>query len=224
MENRQVKTTDRTLEVRANLEAAYPDVLTPDAMGALDRLARFDSRRKAVMASRIARRRERAARKQPIAFLDDGTTIAGTVITVKEARAGHFAGDEIPPDLRRQWIQGTGPAARPNAPVEAGLRNVAYALLSGADGWMFDGEDALGLPRRNDSTTCVCVGSARARMVLLLSRNSSTSRPASVSAGTSRCTLASKRVIHNVVANDGPITCPIVRQNIVSEDATPTSS
>jgi malate synthase len=28
--------------------------------------------------------------------------------------------------------------------VEAGIRNVAYALLSGADGWMFDGEDALG--------------------------------------------------------------------------------
>src|SRR5262249_28660863 len=24
------------------------------------------------------------------------------------------------------------------------IRNVAYALLSGADGWMFDGEDALG--------------------------------------------------------------------------------
>jgi malate synthase len=28
--------------------------------------------------------------------------------------------------------------------VEVNLRNVAYALLSGADGWMFDGEDALG--------------------------------------------------------------------------------
>ena len=139
-----MKTTDRTLEVRANLEAEYSDVLTRDAMSALERLARFDGRRKAVMASRIARRRERAARKQTIAFLDDGTTIGGTVITVKDARAGHFVGSEIPPDLRRQWIQGTGPAARPNASVEAGLRNVAYALLSGADGWMFDGEDALG--------------------------------------------------------------------------------
>ena|GEM_PF-1873413 len=28
--------------------------------------------------------------------------------------------------------------------MAASLRNVAYALLSGADGWMFDGEDALG--------------------------------------------------------------------------------
>src|SRR5207244_240833 len=55
-----------------------------------------------------------------------------------------FSGGAIPKDLQRQWIQGTGPAARPGASVEVGLRNVAYALLSGADGWMFDGEDALG--------------------------------------------------------------------------------
>src|SRR5204863_40649 len=33
---------------------------------------------------------------------------------------------------------------RPRASTESGLRNIAYALLSGADGWMFDGEDALG--------------------------------------------------------------------------------
>src|SRR5205807_9419548 len=55
-----------------------------------------------------------------------------------------FVGAEIPNDLRRQWIQGTGPAAKPNAAVEHSIRNAAYALLSGADGWMFDGEDALG--------------------------------------------------------------------------------
>src|SRR4029450_2133590 len=61
-----------------------------------------------------------------------------------DAREGKFIGSEIPRDLRRQWIQGTGPAARPGATVETGLRNIAYALLSGADGWMFDGEDALG--------------------------------------------------------------------------------
>ena len=50
----------------------------------------------------------------------------------------------IPDCLRRQWIQGTGPAARPHAPLKKSIRNIAYALLSGADGWMFDGEDALG--------------------------------------------------------------------------------
>ena len=47
-------------------------------------------------------------------------------------------------DLERQGIQGTGPATKPRASMESGLRNAAYALLAGADGWMFDGEDALG--------------------------------------------------------------------------------
>src|SRR5262249_49877656 len=65
-------------------------------------------------------------------------------IKVQAARAGAFVGAEIPHDLRRQWVQGTGPAAKPHAAVETSIRNVAYALLSGADGWMFDGEDALG--------------------------------------------------------------------------------
>ena len=96
------------------------------------------------MTERIQRRAERAARKQPIRFLDPDATIGGTSITVRDAREGKFIGSDIPHDLQRQWIQGTGPAARPGATVETGIRNVAYALLSGADGWMFDGEDALG--------------------------------------------------------------------------------
>ena len=55
-----------------------------------------------------------------------------------------FSGSPNTRDQQRQWIQGTGPAAKPNTSVEKSIRNVAYALLSGADGWMFDGEDALG--------------------------------------------------------------------------------
>ncbi len=39
---------------------------------------------------------------------------------------------------------GNRAGAKPDAPLKSSLRNVAYALLSGADGWMFDGEDALG--------------------------------------------------------------------------------
>src|SRR5262249_37094894 len=65
-------------------------------------------------------------------------------ITVRDARDGTFTGSEIPADLQRQWIHGTGPATKPRATFERGMRNAAYALLSGADGWMFDGEDALG--------------------------------------------------------------------------------
>src|SRR5438477_4705021 len=134
----------RTLEIRGNLESEYPDVFTTEAVAALEALAGLDADRKAVMAARIERRAARAQNKQRIAFLDSQAAIARTTIKVQDARAGAFIGSEIPRDLQRQWIQGTGPAARPNAPVETSIRNVAYALLSGADGWMFDGEDALG--------------------------------------------------------------------------------
>src|SRR6266542_5218122 len=134
----------RKLEIRGNLENAYADVFTPEAVAALEALAGLDADRKAVMAGRIERRAARARNKQRIDFLEPQATIARTRIKVQDARAGAFLGAETPKDLQRQWIQGTGPAAKPNAPVENSIRNVAYALLSGADGWMFDGEDALG--------------------------------------------------------------------------------
>ena len=132
------------LEFRANTKTAYADVLTPDAIRALESLAHFDADSKQLMTARIRRRKQRAAERRPIKFLDPGSTIGRTGIKVSDARDGRFTGSAIPRDLQRQWIQGTGPATRPGASVETGLRNVAYALLSGADGWMFDGEDALG--------------------------------------------------------------------------------
>lgn len=137
-------TVARVLEARGSLEHDYADVLTPAAMAALEHLAHFDTDRKTLMDARIERRGERARRREHIAFLDPSARIGRTAITVADARNGQFAGSDIPHDLKRQWIQGTGPAARPNASIETSIRNVAYALLSGADGWMFDGEDALG--------------------------------------------------------------------------------
>src|SRR5439155_14748415 len=134
----------RGLEIRANLETSYGDVFTREALTALEALAGLDADRKAIMAARIERRAARAQNRQRIAFLDPNDCIPRTEIKIQDARDGAFVGSEIPADLRRQWIQGTGPAAKPNAPVETSIRNVAYALLSGADGWMFDGEDALG--------------------------------------------------------------------------------
>jgi malate synthase len=136
--------TPSTVEIRGALANDYADVLTPQAIELLGRLAPLDADRKAVMRSRIERRAARARNRQRIDFLDPAATIPRTTITVQDARDGTFTGADIPRDLRRQWIQGTGPAARPNAPQAESLRNVAYALLSGADGWMFDGEDALG--------------------------------------------------------------------------------
>src|SRR6186997_1747269 len=132
------------IEIRQAARAAYADVYTPEAIEAMKALATLDDERHAVMASRIERRRARAAARQRITFLDPEATIARTNIRVQDARDGKFVGSEIPADLQRQWIQGTGPGAKPGAPIDKSIRNVAYALLSGADGWMFDGEDALG--------------------------------------------------------------------------------
>jgi malate synthase len=139
-----VTVASERLEIRGNLATTYSDVLTADAIAAITALAPLDDDRKAVMAGRIERRAARARNKERITFLGPGSYIARTKITVQEARDGAFVGSEIPPDLRRQWIQGTGPAAKPNTPVRRSIRNIAHALLSGADGWMFDGEDALG--------------------------------------------------------------------------------
>ena len=91
----------RTLEIRGNLENAYADVFTPEAVAALAALAGLDADRKAVMAARIERRAARARNKQRIAFLDPQATIARTTIKVQDARAGAFIGAEIPGDLRR---------------------------------------------------------------------------------------------------------------------------
>src|SRR2546428_7968631 len=106
----------RRLEIRANLETSYGDILTQEALGALEALAGFDADRKAIMAARIERRAARARSRQRMSFLDSESYIPRTKIKVQDARDGQFIGSEIPSDLRRQWIQGTGPAAKPNTP------------------------------------------------------------------------------------------------------------
>jgi malate synthase len=132
------------LEIRPASLTAYPDLFTRDVVDALDGLAPFDDDRKALMTARLARRAARALERQPVRFLDPTATIRRTTLSVQDAREGRFTGSEIPQDLQRQWIQGTGPGAKPGVSIDKSIRNVAYALLSGADGWMFDGEDALG--------------------------------------------------------------------------------
>ena len=133
----------RILEFRTTTDK-YPDLYTPPVVAALEVLAPFNRDRREVMAARIARRAERFRNHRRIDFLPAEGLIPRTSIRVQDAREGNFEGAEIPADLKRQWIQGTGPATKPGAAIRSGLRNAAYALLSGADGWMFDGEDALG--------------------------------------------------------------------------------
>ena len=133
-----------SIEIRGGLEERYSDIYTHDALRVIEALARFDQDRKEVMEARMVNRASRYRDQERTQFLDPDAMIPRTDISVQDARSGNFVGATIPHDLKRQWIQGTGPAAKPNAPLERSIRNVAYALLSGADGWMFDGEDALG--------------------------------------------------------------------------------
>jgi malate synthase len=130
--------------IRNNLEELYKDVYTPEVISALSALVPFNVDIKSVMTARYERRKLRQQLHARINFLNPESIIPRTNIKVKDAREGKFEGSSIPHDLQRQWIQGTGPAAKPNSTLEVSIRNVAYALLSGADGWMFDGEDALG--------------------------------------------------------------------------------
>ena len=139
-----VGSSSGSLQIREGLGKSYPDIFTPAVLDALVALAPFDDDRKEVMGARIQRRAARVRNRERIKFLDPADYISRTKIKVQDARDGAFAGSEIPADLQCQWIQGTGPGTKPRSTVEQGIRNVAYALLSGADGWMFDGEDALG--------------------------------------------------------------------------------
>src|SRR5689334_10810621 len=60
----------RKFEIRGNLDSAYADVFTSEALAALDALAGLDTERKAVMTARMERRLARARNKQRIMFLD----------------------------------------------------------------------------------------------------------------------------------------------------------
>ena len=132
-----------SLQIRDNLEQTYSDVFTPEVLSTLSYLSYLNNERLAIMKKRMERRQKRAENLEMINFLNPDDKIDGINLTVQDARSGKFIGPEIPADLQCQWIQGTGPGAKPNTTIERSIRNVAYALLSGADGWMFDGEDAL---------------------------------------------------------------------------------
>jgi malate synthase len=133
-----------TITIRPPALEGYPDLYPASTVALLETLAELDLQRADLLAARAERRRDRARTGTHLAFLPEDAIVDGTSITVADARAGRFVGAPIPADLQCQWIQGTGPATKPRSTTAAGLRNVAYALLSGADGWMFDGEDAVG--------------------------------------------------------------------------------
>src|SRR5512135_880157 len=102
------------LEYRATTHS-YPDLFTPASLAALEALAPLNRDRREAMAARIARRHDRIADRRRMEFLPPGALIPRTSIRVQDARDGNFDGGQIPHDLQRQWIQGTGPGTKPRA-------------------------------------------------------------------------------------------------------------
>ena len=121
----------------------------PDPRGARRARGARAARRRAPRGdgpARARRRLERARHGLPVAFPDPGDADPGTALAGRGRARRPVPGRRHPgrPPPPVDPGHGPGPGRAPRSSVEAGLRNVAYALLSGADGWMFDGEDALG--------------------------------------------------------------------------------
>ena len=74
----------------------YPDVLNPDTLAALEKMAVLNGERIDLMEKRSNRRRQRFASQERIAFLASDGVIEGTQITVADARAGNVTGSPIP--------------------------------------------------------------------------------------------------------------------------------
>src|SRR2546423_1707712 len=123
------------LRIDDRARSAYADVLGPDVVATLNALTSFDVMRQDTMRRRLERRAARAGVGERIAFPDPAGGVPGPLPPAQTAGDGRFMGSAIPDARRRQWIRGPGPAARPDTAIEQSIRNVAYALLSGADGW-----------------------------------------------------------------------------------------
>src|SRR4051812_37668001 len=107
--------------INENIQQDYSDLYTQEVLNALSSLSHFNKEIKEAMSARIKRRAERQIQKKKITFLNADSLIPRTRIKVQDARDGKFDGTVIPADLQRQWIHGTGPAAKPNAPLENSL-------------------------------------------------------------------------------------------------------
>ena len=85
-----------TLQIRDNIEQSYGDVYTPEALEALEFMARYNGEQKALMEKRTQRRKRRCESKERITFLDPDSLIPRTSIRVQDARDGKFEGRRFP--------------------------------------------------------------------------------------------------------------------------------
>jgi malate synthase len=111
------------IELRGTLEQRFDEVLTPGALEFVAELQRrFGSRRMELIDRRAERRRR----------LRDGELLDFLPHT-REIREGDWSVAAHPADLRRRWVEITGPTDR---------KMMINALNSGADVFMADFEDA----------------------------------------------------------------------------------
>src|SRR5579884_260563 len=123
-------TTHSSLELRGAMDPGFEEILTPAALDFLTELEReFGSRRLELLKAR-EERRERLRAGESLDFLSHTASVRQDDWTVAEA----------PPDLRRRWVEITGPTDR---------KMMINALNSGADGFMADFEDATSPTWRN---------------------------------------------------------------------------
>src|SRR5215210_6943567 len=109
------------VEVRGPVEGRAAEVLSDEALAFVaDLHRRFEGTRHDLLSRRAERQAE----------LDHGGTLDFLPET-SEIREGDWEVAPAPPDLRRRWVEITGPTDR---------KMTIGALNSGADGWMADFE------------------------------------------------------------------------------------
>ncbi len=112
-----------SIELRGGIESGFEEVLDPDALEFVAMLqSEFEARRSDLLQAR-ARRRERLAAGESLAFLPE----------TRQIREGDWKVAPPPADMQQRWIEITGPTDR---------KLTINALNSGADGFMADFEDA----------------------------------------------------------------------------------
>jgi len=112
------------VEIRAEVKAGYDRVLTREALSFVAGIARrFDAARIALLARRIERQ-----------GIWDAGALPDFLAETKDIRDGDWKVRGIPDDLKKRWVEITGPAER---------KMTINALNSGADVFMADFEDAL---------------------------------------------------------------------------------
>jgi malate synthase len=113
----------RRLDILGAMRPSYEGVLTEDALSFVGELNdRFAPPRLALLQARADRRKVLAA-----------GDMLGFLPHTREIREGDWTVAEAPPDLRRRWVEITGPTDR---------KMIINALNSGANGFMSDFEDA----------------------------------------------------------------------------------